>query len=152
MTYKQHKGTGILGCYRQHGALKHNLAAIVLIVGGMTALIWSLLPPSYSMDLSQIGRGKPAVVLVYDAGDMSSIKLMENFNPIRGNYDDAIHFLVADVNTPSGGQYAEAKGLSAATTVFYSASGEPVLQLRGLQETAVLTESIREVYGPVSRQ
>ena len=78
----------------QSGALKHNLMALPLIILALVALVWMAFPPSYKTDLSQIGNGKAAIVVVFDKENVASMDLMEGYNQIRSNYEEHIEFYV----------------------------------------------------------
>ena len=131
---------------RQSGALKHNLIAIPLVFLGFLALVWSAFPPSYKTDLSQIGNGKPAIVLTFNKEDVASMELMEGFNQIRDNYEEHIEFFIADLNTNHGDHFSRRHNAPSATAVYFAGDGQRLFSLYGPQKESVLTNSIRDKF------
>lgn len=132
---------------RQCGALKHNLIGIVLVTAALVVMVWAAMPPSYNTDLSLIGQGKPAVVLIFDNENVASSTLMEGFNKVRDDYDGAVEFLVADINTDSGERFAFTHRMTSASAVYFNGEGERVLAFHGPQDEQVLHDSIRKSFG-----
>jgi len=130
----------------QQGALKYNLIAVFLVIAGLVILAGTLFPPSYSTDLSLIGKDKPSVVIVYDSDNLSSIQLVESMNPIKLQLDGAIHFLLADVNSPNGGAFQRSVGVHDGTALFYSRTGEKLFELNGSRETNELHSIIERTF------
>ena len=130
----------------QQGALKSNLMAFVLVVIGLGVLVTTMLPPSYSADLSLIGKGKPSIVIVYESDSLSSVTLVEKMNPLRQELSESIHFLMADVNSPDGGAFQRKVGVHDGTALFYSAKGEKLFELNGPRETEVLRSIIDQTF------
>ena len=130
----------------QQGALKHNLMAFFLVIVGLAVLVTTMLPPSYNADLSLIGKDKPAIVIVYDSGNLSSIQLVENMNPIKQQLSESVHFLLADVNSPDGRAFQRKVGVHDGTALFYSPTGEKLFELNGPRETDVLQSIIEQTF------
>lgn len=133
--------------YHQVGALKHNLIGALLIIVGFVAMIWAALPPSYNMDLSLIGKGKPTIVLIFDKENVASMNLMEEFNQIRDDYEGKIEFLVADINTTEGEQFSSQHSMHSASAIYFAAGGDKVLAFYGPQDKSVLRDSIAQSFG-----
>jgi hypothetical protein len=102
------------------GAVKWLMAAIVLV---SVAVIVMNLPRGYSDDLSRIGKGKAALVLVRDKNAVQSFDLLDVMNGLRDQYDGQVEFLLTDFNTPEGRAFMEQKGAARATLVVLDASG-----------------------------
>ncbi len=131
----------------QSGALKHNLMGALLVLVGFVAMMWAAFPPSYGTDLSLIGQGKPAIVLIFDKENVASMDLMEEFNQIRDDYEGKIEFLVADVGTAVGEQFSSAHNMGSASAVYFMGGGEKVIAFYGPQDRAVLRDSISQAFG-----
>ncbi len=136
-----------LSRHYQSGALKHNLIGALLVIIGFAAMMWAAFPPSYNTDLSLIGQGKPAIVLIFDKENVASMDLMEEFNQIRDDYEGKIEFLVADINTTVGEQFASMHRMGSASAVYFMGGGEKVIAFYGPQDRAVLRDSIKQSFG-----
>ncbi len=132
----------------QTGALKTNLIAIVLISIALVATALLLFPPTYKTNLSAIGQGKPAIVIVYDANDGNSFKLVENFNAIREKYEPRIEFFMADPNVPEGKKFEITYSANTSTALFFAAEGgKPVLVINSPLSPNELDKAIVSVFG-----
>ena len=130
----------------QQGSLKYNLMAIALVIVGLVALVWGMLPPTYSTDLSLVGKDKPAIVIVYESDSLSSMQLVEKMNPLRVTYEQQIHFILADVNDPNGAAFQRSANVHDGSALFYSAKGEKLFELQGPRETEVLKDLIIKIF------
>jgi len=130
----------------QIGALKQNLIAALLVISGLILLVWSMLPPSYNTDLSVIGKGKPVIAVIYDNENEVSLRLMEAYNTIRHNYEHQIEFIAIDKNSPQGQPFLIKNNILSANAVYYSASGERILNIHGPKEAAELVLSIQQTF------
>ncbi len=131
----------------QIGVLKHNLLIIMLIATSLIALIWLVMPKSFSTDLSLIGQGKPAVTIIYDLDDARSQKLMESFNQIRHAYEDQVEFLVVDLGIPQGRQFARTQATTSAGAHFFSSAGKKLLVLEGTHDIDELKKALKQAFG-----
>lgn len=95
----------------------------ILAVIAVLGLMLALMPPGYDTDLSQIGQGRPAVVLVHDPGFVSSVELMGSVNRLRGDYEPEMLFLLADLNIPQGRQFAAEQSVDFGVLVLFGADG-----------------------------
>lgn len=91
-----------------------------------------LLPGSYSSDLSRIGNGTHAVVLVHDTGLAPSIDLMHAVDELRPEFEDRMQFLVADVRSEAGKRFAGDHGVGAVTLILFDTSGRTLDMLHGV--------------------
>jgi hypothetical protein len=77
--------------------------AVVVMVG---MLVFRHLPTAgYDSDVTRVGQGRPAVVLVFENFAPPSIEAMEVFDQIRRDYADRLEFLVADTGSPRGREF-----------------------------------------------
>lgn len=95
----------------------------ILAVIAVLGLVLTLMPRGYDTDLSQIGQGRPAAVLVHDPGFVASTELMEGVNRLRGDYEPKMVFLLADLNTPQGRRFAAEQSVDLGTLVLFDAEG-----------------------------
>lgn len=96
------------------------LAVIILIA----VIAVMNLPRGYSDDLSRIGKGKPAIVLVRDKNMVQSFDLIQILDNIRSDYSGRIDFLLTDSNTPEGSAFMSANNTPKVTLVLMDAGGK----------------------------
>lgn len=119
---------------------------VVAIIIGLIAVATVMnLPRGYSGDLSLIGKGKPAIVLVRDKNSMQSMDLLEVMNDIRNQNGGKIEFLVTDVNTPEGSTFIAAYNAAPTTLVFFDGSGNPLKLLYPPQNAGSVQREISSV-------
>ena len=93
------------------------VAALVVVTG------WSIMPTPISTDLSQVGQGRPALVLAYDNFSPSGGEALTRVNALRGEYEDRMVFALADLGAPHGQAFANRHGLRDALAVVLTADG-----------------------------
>ena len=131
---------------QQTGAVKQNLLLTTLITAAILIGAWYMLPPGYSTDTTLIGKGKPAIVLIYDADNAASNALMEGFNQVRGDYQGRVEFLIVDVNAPGGRQFANTNAMATAGALFFSGEGRKITALYEPKEKEALHNTIRQAF------
>ena len=105
------------------------------------------LPRGYSDDLSRIGKGKAAVVLVRDKNAVQTFDLMEVMNGIRDQYAGQVEFLLTDFDTAQGRAFIAANGAARATLVLLDANGKLVKVLYPPQTAGNVQQEIAAVLG-----
>ena len=105
------------------------------------------LPRGYSDDLSRIGKGKAAVVLVRDKNAVQTFDLMEVMNGIRDQYAGQVEFLLTDFDTAQGRAFIAANGAARATLVLLNANGKLVKVLYPPQTAGNVQQEIAAVLG-----
>lgn len=118
----------------------------VILLMFATAVAMNL-PRGYSDDLSRIGKGKAAVVLVRDKNAVQSFDLVEVMNGLRDQYAGRVEFLLTDFNTPEGRAFIAAKGGARVTLVVLDASGKMANVLYPPQTTESVEQAIAGVLG-----
>ena len=124
--------------------IKWIVGAILLMFA--TAIAMNL-PRGYSDDLSRVGNGKAAVVLIRDKNAVESFSLMEVMNGLRDQYAGQVEFLLTDFNTPEGRAFITAKGGARVTVVVLDANGKTVNVLYPPQTAESLQQAIAGVIG-----
>jgi hypothetical protein len=110
-------------------AYKSSKTKWVVIASVILFLVFAfkfLLPKGFSDDLSLIGKGKPAVVLVRDNQTVQSHELIDVMNALRDRYAAKVEFLLTDHNTPKGETFMAENGATRATLVLMDAQGKKV--------------------------
>ena len=105
------------------------------------------LPRGYSDDLSRIGKGKAAVVLVRDKNAVQTFDLMEVMNGIRDQYAGQVEFLLTDFDTPQGRAFIAAHGAARVTLVLLDADGKLVKVLYPPQTAGSVQQEIAAALG-----
>lgn len=106
----------------------------------------SLLPRSFSQDLSVIGQGTNAVVLVHDGNILQSTDTMVAMNAIRDDFDERVTFIVADINTPEGKRFADNHGFGQAALAFFAANGDRLQVLYSEQTGESLRQHLNTIF------
>jgi hypothetical protein len=130
-------------------ARKIKLIVVVLLLLLVATVIMNL-PRGFSGDLSRIGKGKAAVVLVRDKNAVQSFELMQVMNDIRDQYAGKVEFLLTDFNTPEGRAFISANGAARVTVVVFDANGNKVSVLYPPQ-TAESMQQVITTASQVSR-
>ena len=109
-------------------------AIVVLIVIALLVLFVALIPRGYDSDLTRIGKGQSTAVLTQDPGFLASVQLMEVINGLRKDFEPAMLFLVADLNTPQGRKFAEEQSVSFGVLVLFDSQGRRLASYSGRAE------------------
>lgn len=120
------------------------IAGVLLFIGFAFKF---LLPRGFSDDLSRIGKGKPAVVLVRDNQTVQSHDLIDVMNALRDQYSVKIEFLLTDHNTPKGETFMAENGTTRATLVLMDAQGNKIKILHAPQTEASLAQELDSLTG-----
>ena len=124
------------------------IAAASLLL--LAATVMMNLPRGYSDDLSQIGKGRTALVLVRDKDAVESMQLMNVVNEIRSRYSKRVVFLLTDYDTPEGRAFIAAHDAARISVVLFDPSGKEVKVLAAPQTPASLINEIGEINGASS--
>jgi len=96
-------------------------ASSVLVV----AVLWLLLPKgSFSNDLSRVGQGQPALVMLREVHVMGGDLVMEQMLHIHPEFENSVEFLVVQTGHPDGQAFALEHNLSDGSLVLFAADGE----------------------------
>lgn len=124
----------------RRGAL---IIALILVAAG---ILISLLPRGYSRDLSQIGKAGNVVVQIHDHNQVSSQLFMDALNTLRGDYEGRVTFLVADVYTAEGKDFAAKMGTTSAALILFAPDGEKLSALYGQQDVATIKKALDQAF------
>lgn len=131
----------------QSGAALKNVIISLFLASGLFVMAWMMLPTAFSTDLERIGQGKPAIVLIYDMENGSSLDLMKGYNAIRHDYEHLVDFFVADVESPKGKVFIRTYKATPGSAIYFLGNGEKTMVLYGSQDENVLIESIKKTFG-----
>lgn len=129
-------------------------AVISILSSGLVILtawlaITTLSGQAMSTDLSQVGQGRPAIVLAFENYAPTSMDAMDQLNRIRSDYEPEVKFLVADLGTPEGRAFSSRISLSPGHAVLLDGSGTPVRSwfFSGRQWARDLDDDLRKISG-----
>lgn len=102
------------------------VTAIVISVAVLiSAITWLVLAPQrMGSDLSRVGGGLPAVVLTYENYSPASMDAIERLNRVRSDFGDQVEFIVADVGTAAGEEFAREWQTRSGVISLFAANGE----------------------------
>lgn len=106
----------------------------------------SLLPRGFSQDLSGIGQGTNALVLVHDGNILQSADTMVAMNAVRDDFEERVAFIVADINTPEGKRFADRHGFGPAALAFFAANGDRLQLLYSEQSRESLRQHLNTTF------
>jgi hypothetical protein len=100
-----------------------------LIIVASTVLIgtvlWLLLPKgSFSNDLTRVGQGQPALVMLREVHVMGGDRVMEQMLLIQAEFQDSVEFLVVHTGHPDGQAFAAEHNISDGSLVLFDAQGQ----------------------------
>lgn len=122
-------------------ALRSTLITVAIVVLAL-AFAATLLPRGFSDDLSRIGQGRPAVVLIHDKEAVASMELMTMLNDIRSDYEDRLEFLAVDAASADGRRFAQGQGLGSSLLVLFDGNGSRVGIVDGVRDPAILRSAL----------
>ena len=97
----------------------------VISILAASALIFSQLPTQgFQSDLSRVGNGTPTVVLGFQNHSPIGIQAMDVVNQVRSDYEDRADFIIADLTTDEGMEFAESHGTQDGYIGVFSDGGE----------------------------
>jgi hypothetical protein len=79
-----------------------------------------------STDLTAIGQGKPVLVLAYENYSPAGGEALNRLRKVRSDFDLRLDFVVADLGTPHGREFASRHQLVDGQAVFLKQNGEPL--------------------------
>ena len=124
--------------------IKLAVVALVLLFVGIAVMN---LPKGYSDDLSVLGKGKAAVVLIRDKNAVQSFDMLNVMDSLREEYSGKVDFLLTDFNTSQGKAFMQASGSDRANLVLVDANGQPVKVLRAPQSAGNVQQEITSLFG-----
>lgn len=100
---------------------------LLIIVGVLLAgaVMWQLLPKSsFSNDLTRVGQGVPALVMLREVHVMGGELVMQQMLQIHPEFENAVQFLVVHTGHPDGVAFASEHNISDGALVLFDAQGE----------------------------
>jgi len=127
--------------YKQAGSAARTTLFIIVGASVFLILAFMLLPKGFSDDLSKIGQGKAAVVLIHDKGSVRSLDLMTLLNKVRSDYSGKVEFFAVDVAVREGRMFRQQQNDDSIVLVLFSGNGEKLASHSyGLGEAGLRSE------------
>ena len=122
------------------------LAVVTLVLLFVGIAVMSL-PKGYSDDLSVLGKGKVAVVLIRDKNAVESFDMQAVMDSLREHYSGEVDFLLTDFNTSEGKAFMKVSGSDRTNLVLVDTKGQPVKVLRAPQSPGNVQQEISTLFG-----
>ena len=103
-----------------------NRTLVILVCSVLVgAVLWILLPKwSFSGDLTRVGQGQPALVMLREVHVMGGDLVMQQMLQIHPEFQNSMEFLVVHTGHPDGQAFAQEHNLSDGALVLFNADGE----------------------------
>ena len=102
-----------------------SIAVVVALSTGLIIMMQSMTKPM-STDLSVIGQGRPSLVLGFESYSLTGGNALNRLNAVRGDYEERMVFVLADLGTPQGQKFARQYNLQDGVAVYLSPDGKSV--------------------------
>lgn len=109
--------------YGQAGFVSRATLFVLLGIGAFLALAVMVLPKGFSDDLSKVGQGMPAVVLIHDKNSVGSLNLMSLLGKVRSDYADKLEFVVVNIDSAEGQMFREQQNIAGIVAVLFDSNG-----------------------------
>lgn len=99
-------------------------------------VLWQLLPKStFSSDLSQVGQGRPALVMLREIHIMGGERTLAQMEVLYPDLQDQMTFLLVHTGHPDGVAFAETHNVGDGSLVLFDGNGQ-ALATMGRPESA----------------
>lgn len=113
---------------------------VIVFFAAVVAIMLNNLPRGFSDDLSVIGQGTPAMVLLRDKNAVSSIQQVDVMDDLSGRYKHRVNFLLTDYDTPAGEAFMQTHRVSPSHLVVFDGTGSMVKVLPLLSSDSLAQE------------
>ncbi len=120
---------------------------VIALLLGTAVFVVMHLPRGFSDDLTRIGKGKVALVLVRDKNVTQSFDLMNVLDAVRDQYAGKVEFLLTDFDTAQGRTFVAANRAPRATVAMFDAGGNLIKILRAPQTEESMRQEISAALG-----
>lgn len=97
------------------------LLCLALVAG----VLWQLLPKaSFSSDLTQLGQGRPALVLLREVHVMGGERVLEQMQTLYPEFEQTMVFLLVHTGNPSGIEFSATHNVSDGDVVLFDGQGQ----------------------------
>lgn len=106
-------------------------ALVVLVCLAVVGLVlWQMLPKStFSSDLSQVGQGTPALVMLREIHVMGGERTLAQMQMIYPEFQDQVLFLLVHTGHPDGVAFADTHNVSDGSVVLLNGAGNTIASM-----------------------
>ncbi|MBU2099507.1 MAG: hypothetical protein KKD00_12150 [Gammaproteobacteria bacterium] len=130
------------------------LAKPVIVLLSLTvvaAVLWQLLPKAaFSSDVSQLGQGRPGLVMLREVGLLGGERVMEHMHTVYPEFEQTMVFLVVHTGNPTGVNFASEHNVRDGGLVFFSAQGEALARLHNAESADMLRQFLNDTMASAS--
>lgn len=124
----------------------------LLCLTAVAAVLWQLLPKaSFSSDLSQLGQGRPGLVLMREVHVMGGERVLEQMQTIYPEFEQNMVFLLVHSGHPDGLGFAATHNVSDGGVVLFDASGNALGSLHYPESADVLRQFVNDTLASTDR-
>ena len=102
------------------------IAASLVALVGLGYLMTTVVGKPIGTDLSIIGKGRPALVLVYQNYSPTGGEALNRLSQVKDDYDSRLDFVVANLGVPEGRAFANRYKLVDGQAIFLKSNGQPL--------------------------
>lgn len=106
-----------------------NFGITVAVIAVVLVVMITASPRGFERDLTKIGTGVPALVLVYDPNLVVTGEQLHEFNQVREEFEASMHFLLADVGYEQARAFTDAYDTHPGVILLFSPEGEVLTRL-----------------------
>lgn len=133
---------------KQQGLASKRVVVSLFLVFGVTITAWFMNSQTFSSDTSQIGKGKPVAMLLYqNASHDVSVNLKYGYKKLRKKYQDQIELLVVNTLSPNGIHFLQRSDAEAGTILYYNAEGDQIAKIIGPKSVDDLDKLFKQTFG-----
>jgi hypothetical protein len=100
---------------------------VLICLAVIAAVLWQLLPKaSFSSDMSQVGQGKPALVMLREVHVLGGELVMDQMLAVYPEFENDMVFLVVHTGHPDGQQFANTHNIRDGSLVLFDPQGRPL--------------------------
>ena len=93
----------------------------------VATVLWQMLPKAaFSSDITQVGEGRPALVMLRDVGVMGGERVLEQMLEVYPEFEQQMIFLVVHTGIPAGVDFAAEHGVTDGQLVLFSGAGNVI--------------------------
>lgn len=115
----------------------------LLSLAVVAVVLWQLLPKAtFSSDLTQLGQGRPALVLLREVHVMGGERVLEHMQMIYPEFEQRMVFLLVHTGNPTGVNFAAQHNVGDGGVVLFDAAGEALASISHPESTDELRNFI----------
>lgn len=117
----------------------------LVCLGVVAAILWQLLPKSaFPSDLTRVGQGRPALVMLREVHVMGGDIVMEYMTQIHDEFRDEVEFLVVHTGHPDGQAFTATHNIGDGSLVLFDAQGNVLSRSARPQSSNELRQYLRQ--------